>query len=87
VWDSKTGKEKQMLLGHETDVNGARFSLDGKLIVSASSDLTVRIWDRETGSQIVRFPVTDDAMDAAFTNDGKRVIAALRDGTIELFDP
>jgi len=86
VWDVRTGEELLQLRGHETDANGARFSFDGTRIASASSDLSVRVWDRETGAQIVRFAVKDDAMDATFSRDGKSAIAALHDGTAEVFD-
>ncbi len=34
-----------ILLGHTESVNSAFFSPDGKLILTASSDGTVKVWD------------------------------------------
>jgi hypothetical protein len=33
-----------VLIGHDLEVRQARFSLDGRRIVSASNDHTVRVW-------------------------------------------
>lgn len=39
-----------ILRGHSKDVNSASFNTDGKLIISASKDGSVRIWDAKTGT-------------------------------------
>lgn len=41
-----------ILYGHTEEVNSVSFSPNGKYIVSAASDSTIRIWDAETGRQI-----------------------------------
>ncbi|MBQ5551397.1 MAG: hypothetical protein IIT32_10065, partial [Bacteroidales bacterium] len=46
IWDAKTGQQVgNPLYGHTGCVASASFSPDGRYIVSASFDETVRIWN------------------------------------------
>ncbi len=44
LWDAHTGELLQELEGHRREVRGAAFSPDGTLIVSGSTDGTIRLW-------------------------------------------
>ena len=69
-------------------MSSAEFSPDGKHIVTASWDKTVRLWDAATGQQIGPPFSNDDAMvaQARFSPDGARIVAALSDKTARLWD-
>jgi len=43
VWDAETGKQREVLLGHEEPVNGGCFSPDGARVATASH-ATSRVW-------------------------------------------
>ncbi|KIK24665.1 hypothetical protein PISMIDRAFT_645323 [Pisolithus microcarpus 441] len=83
---------QQALEGHTGGVNSARFSSDGKRIVSGSSDKTVRIWDAERGVQIgvqIGGPLeghTDWVISVGFSSDGKRIVSGSLDKTIRIWD-
>lgn len=44
VWEATTGRLVATLAGHTGAVNTASFSPDGRLIVTASTDRTARLW-------------------------------------------
>lgn len=48
LWDLPTGKERRVIAGHTAPISGLRFIDDGKLLLSASEDGSIRTWDAET---------------------------------------
>src|SRR5262249_43935536 len=52
LFDVETGHEKQRFEGHKREVIRAAFSPNGKHIVSAAMDGTLRLWDAATGKAL-----------------------------------
>ena len=74
-------------LKHQSWVKCAAFSPDGKRVVTASNDLTARVWDALTGEPVTH-PLKHggEVSSARFSPDGKRVVTASWDGTAQVWN-
>jgi WD40 repeat protein/serine/threonine protein kinase len=85
LWDVRTGETRGVLRGHLNQVNHFGWSPEGKRLVTASDDRTVRVWDVESGESRVLQGHTDGVVQVAFSPDGRRVASASKDGTVRLW--
>ncbi|PYK96802.1 MAG: hypothetical protein DME19_18505 [Verrucomicrobia bacterium] len=74
-------------LQHDKEILYARFSPNGKSVLTASADDTARIWDSDTGRLLVP-PLRheQDVWYAEFSRDGQSVVTASFDGTARVWD-
>ncbi len=71
-----------MPIGHANQVIVSNFSPDGKRVVTASMDITAKIWDAQSGALLVDLKGHNGwVYTANFSADGKRVVTASRDNT------
>ncbi|KAJ2911890.1 hypothetical protein MD484_g8525, partial [Candolleomyces efflorescens] len=73
---------------HSNSVYSVAFSPDGKHIVSASWDKTIRLWDAQT-RQLALKPMkghSNSVTSVAFSPDGKYIVSGSWDNTIRLWD-
>jgi len=80
------GEEMHRISAHRGSVNSLSISPDGKSILSASFDASVKIWDFETGREISTFEGFGASVNQAVYAAGGTVIAACSDGTVRKFD-
>ncbi|WP_370651750.1 NB-ARC domain-containing protein [Frankia sp. Cj3] len=72
---------------HAGTVVDCAVSPDGRLIVSASDDATIRLWDRQTGMFIRAFRGhTDRVRSCSFSPDGVLISSASADTTVRLWE-
>lgn len=102
LWDAQTLKparsfktkssDGEMTVGYdELPVTGTVFSTDGKRILSAYQDATLRTWDVNRGKQINRFKIGKNPSLVQTSPDDKTFLAAVAEGEdselqIKLFD-
>jgi eukaryotic-like serine/threonine-protein kinase len=56
AWDVATGREVLNVEAHEKQVFNLAFSPDGKRLATASYDKTAKVWDAETGAELLALP-------------------------------
>jgi hypothetical protein len=85
--DALNGKVLQALEGHSQAVVHAVFSADGKQILSASDDGTLRLWDAGSGKERRCFCGHEGGVKSvAFGPDGCYVLSGGSDATVRLWE-
>ncbi|PVG01360.1 WD40 repeat-like protein [Serendipita vermifera] len=74
--------------GHQRQINSISISPDGKRVVSGSHDLTIRVWDAETGETIIGplYGHSREVTAVAFSPDCKLIASGSRDRTLRIWN-
>ncbi|XP_060551694.1 lissencephaly-1 homolog [Ruditapes philippinarum] len=79
--------ERYSLSGHRSPVTRVIFHPTFSVMVSASEDATIRVWDYETGDyERTLKGHTDSVQDVSFDHTGKYLVSCSADMTIKLWD-
>ena len=78
---------RMTLRGHAGPLWVAAFSPDGKRLATASADQTAKVWDAESGKELLTLRGhAGPVYDVAFSPDGKRLATAGTDHTVKLWE-
>ena len=73
-------------IGHESTIYSVAFSPDGKLVATGSDYNTSKVWDAETGKELMTLRGhTGEVRSVAFSPDGKLLATASADKTVQLY--
>jgi WD40 repeat protein/tRNA A-37 threonylcarbamoyl transferase component Bud32 len=75
LWNPTTGQELRTFSGHTGHIHGMAFSPDSRRLASISwwKGGELKIWDTQSGAEILSIPGQDSAGTVAFSPDGRHV--------------
>jgi DNA-binding beta-propeller fold protein YncE len=84
---ASTADDVRTLRGHTSPINAVAFSPDGKMLVSASSDQTIKLWNRESGELVRTFQGhVSWVQHVGFSHDGRHLASASGEGTVIVWE-
>ncbi len=86
LWKRARGDEATVLYGHSNVVTFAGVMADGRTVVSASHDRTVRFWDASNGLPLECVPYPDPVACGALSPDGRWLAIGDEGGHWSLWD-
>jgi WD40 repeat protein/Flp pilus assembly protein TadD len=85
--DTAARKDHLTLEGHGNGVLGVAIDHDGRRIVSASQDRTLKVWDAASGRELLTLAAhAGQVLGVAFSPDGKRIVSGSADKTVKVWD-
>jgi len=72
--------------GHSEYINSVSFSPDGKTLMSASIDKTIKLWDIKSGCEIRTFIGNSLNVEFVFSSDGDQMASIENDKLIKVWD-
>ena len=71
------------LYGHSRSVNAAKFTKDGKFVITGSDDQTLKVWDANTGHLEHSLAVNGAVSSIAVGPDNRTIVVADKSGAVE----
>lgn len=86
IWKAESGERSGPPLSHKGAVLDAQFSPDDKLVVTASTDGTAKVWSTTTGREMLSLPHDAQVFSATFSPDGRYIATGGRDRMVRVWD-
>jgi len=82
-----SSRVRATLRSHSDSVHAVTYSPDGRRLATASSDKTAKVWDAQSGKELLTLHGhSGGVLRVAFSPDGKRLATAGNDGAAKVWD-
>lgn len=86
VWTIRTLRTRHKMTGHRGKVVSVDFASDGRKVVTAATDRTLKVWDVARNACLATLHCPSECTSAKFTLDGSLVVSGHKDSGIRLWD-
>jgi WD40 repeat protein len=87
LWNMATGQEILRASGHSRGIISLTFHPDGRRLVTASMDRTIKVWDTVTGMELLTFTEHPRSLTCVhFSADGNLLASADASGTVFIWE-
>lgn len=86
VWNVESRQQVAVMTGHSAPITSIQWRHDGSRLLSSSLDGSVRVWDPQTGDELLELAEEGQIVAASWNPDGLRIASATVDGKIRLYD-
>jgi len=86
LWGAVTGKELATLPGHTDMIDRARFSPDGRILLTACADSKLRVWDVSSQRLVSTITAPNAVQRVIFLPGGKSVVTGQYGGSLLRWD-
>jgi WD40 repeat protein len=84
VWDATNGEILATFFGHSSNVWAIRWSPAGDRILTTGMDSTARVWDANSGAELVRYAFGSPVSFGDWSPDGTRIVVGINDGAAKV---
>ena len=81
VFETESGKRLAELVGHSGTIRSLALFPDGRRVLTGSEDHTAKLWDAQTGRELLSLPHPDAVSAVAVAPDGQRILTVCQNGT------
>ncbi len=82
IWEMPKGKMLRKIKAHKDLIQDISFAEDNRTLVSASLDNFVKLWDTDTGKNIMSFDTGVEVWSVDLVSDASIIIIGCSDGTV-----
>jgi WD40 repeat protein len=82
IWEMPKGKLLRRIKAHKDLIQDISFAEDNKTLVSASLDKTVKLWDTDSGQNLMTFDTGVEVWSVDLVSDVSIIIIGCADGTV-----